>query len=296
MQSDELQLARLRPFEAAARLESFTRAADELGLTQTAISRQIAQLEAELGVRLFERRNRAVFLTDEGRRLGRVVAEALTSIRTEIASIRGSRDPDTVVLRCQLCEAFYWLMPRLAEFHAAHPEIQLQLVSALDPLTEALEPFDIAIQTTGRACGAARLLFTAPDEIFPVCAPSFLDSPDPLPPEAVAHLPLLFHRVTPQDWFDWPDWFAAAGLARPASLRMTAFDSYPLVLQAAVSGQGVALGWKRTVSGMIDEGKLRPVCNLSIERPGELSVFRGSRRSNHASVERLAAWLRAELV
>lgn len=296
MQTDDIQLARLRPFEAAARLESFTRAAEELGLTQTAVSRQIGQLEAELGLPLFERRNRAVFLTEEGRRLGRVAGDALAAIRAEVAALRGSRDPDTVVLRCQLCEAFYWLMPRLSDFHASHPEVQLQLVSALAPLTEATEPFDIALQTTGRASGSARLLFTAADSIFPVCAPSLLaDSTAPISPETLNGLPLLSHRVTPQDWFDWPEWFAATGIARPSRLQMVSFDSYPLVLQAAITGQGVALGWKRTVSDMIEDGRLRCACDQQIDRPNEISVFRGTRRSNYAAVDCLISWLKAEL-
>jgi len=296
MQNRDLPLARLRPFAAAARHESFTQAADELGLTQTAVSRQIGQLEADIGVRLFERRNRAVFLTEEGRRLARVVEAALAAIDTEVAAIQASDDPKTVVLRCQLCEAFYWLMPRLGRFHAQHPEIVLKLVSTLEPLTHATESFDIAIQTTGRASGSARLLFTAPDEIFPVCAPSLLpDHPAAPSPQDLAALPLLSHRVQPQDWFDWPDWFAAAELAPPLAPRTIAFDSYPLVLQAAVAGQGVALGWKRTVGGLIDEGKLRPVSDMSIERPNEISVFRGFKRAHPTAVDHLAAWLKAEL-
>lgn len=290
-----MSLARLRPFEAAARHESITRAAEELGLTQTAVSRQVAQLEAELGLRLFERRNRAVVLTDAGRRLGRVAGEMLATLRDEVAALRGTGAPGEVVLRCQLCEAFYWLMPRLARFHAAHPGIGLQLVSALTPLTRAEAPFDVALQTSGRPSGSARLLFTAADEIFPVCAPALVDAPALLAPGALADLPLLGHRVTPQDWFDWPDWFAAAGLPVPAPLRTTGFDSYPLVLQAAVAGQGVALGWGRTVAGLIAEGRLSPVGSLRVARPAEISVFRGRGRAPHADVDRLVAWLRTEL-
>lgn len=293
----DLQLSRLKPFEAAARYESFTRAADELGLTQTAVSRQIGQLEAELGVRLFERRNRAVFLTEEGRRLGRVVGEALAAIRAEVATIAGTSDPGTVILRCQLCEAFYWLMPRLAGFHALCPEIQLQMVSALEPLTEAREPFDVALQTTGRASGSARLLFTASDEIFPVCAPSLHgDLPQVHSSSEATDFPLLSHRVVPQDWFDWPDWFLATGLSRPPAIRTISFDSYPLVLQAAVAGQGVALGWKRTVEGLIEEKKLHRVGETSVKRPSEISVFAGSRRTRNAAVGKLIKWLEAELL
>ncbi|SNY93181.1 transcriptional regulator, LysR family [Cohaesibacter sp. ES.047] len=296
MQNDQFQLSRLKPFEAAARYESFTQAADELGLTQTAISRQISQLEAELGVALFERRNRAVFLTDEGRRLGQVITEALAMIRAEVETITGTNDPETVVLRCQLCEAFYWLMPRLSRFHAKYPEIQLQIVSALEPLTKAREPFDVALQTTGRASGSARLLFTATDEIFPVCAPALVSqSPDGDAEIDITQVPLLSHRVVPQDWFDWPEWFAANGQARPSDIQMIYFDSYPLVLQAAVAGQGVALGWGRTVEAMLEEGKLRKLGGLSLRRPNEISIFRGTKRTRHAAVDQLIAWLRSEL-
>lgn len=289
-------LSRLKPFEAAARHENFTLAAGELGLTQTAVSRQIGQLEAELGVTLFERRNRAVFLTEEGRRLGAVVSDALSMIAAEVAAMTGRTNPGTVVLRCQLCEAFYWLMPRLSRFHARHPEVQVQVVSAIEPLTEAGEAFDVAIQTSGRPSGSARLLFTASDEIFPVCAPR-LAGERLLPAEdkELSGHTLLSHRVVPQDWFDWPDWFRATGLKWPSKNRSVRFDSYPLVLQAAVAGQGVALGWARTVAGLIEEGKLVRVGDLSVRRPTEISVFRGTGKGEHTDVARLIDWLQSEL-
>ncbi|TYC60983.1 LysR family transcriptional regulator [Rhodobacterales bacterium] len=289
-------LSRLRPFEAAARHENFSKAAEELGLTQTAISRQIGQLEGELGLKLFERRNRSVFLTEEGRRLGRVVGEALSLISQEVSLLTGAGDLGTVILRCQLCEAFYWLMPRLSRFHALYPELQLQVVSAIEPLTQAGEHFDVAIQTSGRPSGSARLLFTASDEIFPVCAPGFAGEASlPLEVNELLRFRLLTHRVVPQDWFDWPDWFDACGERWQPSTRVVCFDSYPLVLQAAVAGQGIALGWQRTVSGLLAEGKLVRASAASIKRPTEISVFRGPGRGGHANVDRLIQWLRAEL-
>ena len=112
-------LTSLLPFEAAARHESFTLAAEELGLTQAAISKQIRILEKDLGTVLFERRNRAVFLTEEGRRFGRIVGLALGDISQEATFMRKSGSSGEIVLFCQLCEAFYWLMPRLSDFH--HP-------------------------------------------------------------------------------------------------------------------------------------------------------------------------------
>ncbi|TQS70824.1 LysR family transcriptional regulator [Rhodobacteraceae bacterium] len=289
-------LSRLQPFEAAARHESFTAAAMELGLTQTAISKQIAALEQDLGVALFERRNRTVFLTQAGRAFGQVVSVALADIRTEVARLRGARQPGGIVLHCQLCEAFYWLMPRLSGFHELHPGLDVRVVSSLAPLTQAPEPFDVALQTTARPSGSSRLVFTAADEIFPVAAPSLLAARDvPISPDRLPQFPLLSHQVVPQEWMDWPQWFEAVDHVLPRSARMVGYDSFPLVLQAAVAGQGVALGWRRTVTGLLAEGKLVRACEQSVARPTEISVFRGTRRGNHHQTDALLSWLRAEL-
>ncbi|MEO1722362.1 MAG: LysR substrate-binding domain-containing protein [Pseudomonadota bacterium] len=289
-------LSRLRPFEAAARHESFSLAAAELGMTQTAISKQIALLEQELGTRLFERRNRAVFLTDAGRRLGRVVGEALTEIATEIAALRGQRRSGELVLHCQLCESFYWLMPRLARFHERHPGTELRVVSSLNPLTETIEAFDVAIQTSGRRSGSARLAFTAADDIFPVCAPSLVTGRClPLKPDELLGLPLLAHSVAPQDWMEWDGWFRSIGASLDRRPKPLPYDSYPLALQAAVAGHGVALGWSRTTEGMIADGKLIRPCEERAERPTEISVFRSTARHRHPDTERLLEWLAEEL-
>jgi len=289
-------LSRLKPFEAAVRLESFSRAADELGMTQTAVSKQIAQLEQELGTTLFERRNRAVFVTNEGRRLGQVVSRALTDIAEEMALLRGGRRSEELVLHCQLCEAFYWLMPRLARFHERHPGIELRVVSSLNPITEAKEQFDVAVQTTGRPSGTARLAFTASDDIFPVCAPKLLKAQKRiLKPRELAAYPLLSHRVIPQDWMDWSGWFEAVEAKEPKRSRHVQFDSYPVALQAAVAGQGVALGWRRTTQTMIEENKLIRPCKEFVTRPAEISVYRGPTRASHSDTGKLLSWLSDEL-
>ncbi|WP_371227318.1 LysR substrate-binding domain-containing protein [Roseovarius sp. 2305UL8-3] len=289
-------MSRLKPFEAAARHESFSLAAAELGMTQTAVSKQIGLLEKELGIHLFERRNRAVFLTDAGKRLGQVVGAALSEVAAEIALLRGARRSGELVLHCQLCEAFYWLMPRLARFHEQHPGVELRVVSTLDPLTKASEAFDVAIQTSGRASGSARLAFTAADDIFPVCAPSLVSERSlPLEPHDLVAFPLLSHLVVPQDWMEWQHWFEGVGGALPKRPRIVPFDSYPLALQAAVSGQGIALGWRRTTEGLIADSKLIRPCTQFVARPTELSVFRGTSRDQHPRTEQLLAWLADEL-
>lgn len=290
-------LSGLLPFEAAARHESFTLAADELGLTQAAISKQIRTLEHDLGMKLFERRNRSVFLTEAGRRYGRVVGDALNNISQEAAFLRNSQATDEVVLFCQLCEAFYWLMPRLSKFHEQHPEVELRIKSSVSPIVDADQPFDVALQTTGRPHGSYALAFTASDEIFPVCRSGYLGSATvPLKTAELADHVLLSHNVLPQDWLDWDSWFAEAGVTLNRRLRTRDFDSYPLVLQAAVSGQGIALGWRRTVGQMLDDGVLIRPCRERVMHPTGISVFRGRRASgNRAQTEALLTWLRSEL-
>ena len=299
MESQTLRLpplSSLRPFEAAVRLESVTLAAAEIGLTQTAVSKQIRQLERDLGRPLFERRNRAMVPTEEARRFARIVGDALSDIGAEAARLRGGAADNEVVLHCQLCEAFYWLMPRLSRFHERHPEIELRVVSSMRPLTESSVPFDVALQTTGRPSGSARLAFTASDEVFPVCAPALVAGRSlPIAPEELPSFPLLAHVAVPQDWLDWEDWFDAVDAPVPHQLRKVGYDSFPLVLQAAVAGQGVALGWRRTVEGMLEEGKLFAPCDRTVSRSTEISVFRAAHGGRRAQTMPLIDWLKGEL-
>jgi len=289
-------LSSLRPFEAAARLQSFTLAAEELGLTQAAISKQIRLLEADLGTPLFERRNRGVFLSAAGRRLGQVVSQALADIATEAGQLRGRSRPKEAVLFCQLCEAFYWLTPRLARFHGRHPEIELRLVSSIRPLIESPDSFDVAIQTSGRPSGSYPLAFTADDEVLPVCAPALLEGAgSPLTLEALCDLPLLSHRVLPQDWIDWDDFLPRVGSALRVGAKARPFDSYPLVLQAAIAGHGVALGWRRTVQPLLEAGTLVRPCRETLLRPREISVFTSPEGRSRPETRALLAWLRDEL-
>jgi DNA-binding transcriptional LysR family regulator len=288
-------LASLLPFEAAARLESFSKAAEELHITQAAISRQIRGLEENLGLKLFSRRNRAVFLTQEGRELGRVVSSALRSISDVAETLRQAPGKHRVVLLCQLCEAFYWLMPRLSSFHQQYPEIEIQVVTSTGPLTEFNEHFDVALQSTGRPSGAHVLVFTATDEVFPVCSPGYLNAQEPLPVADLLHHTLLHHRATPPHWLQWEGWLQAFGQAANVNSQGAVFDSYPLMLQAAVEGHGIALGWRRTAARLIESGALVRPCAQSIPLPDAISVFRSSYAGDRAEVSALIAWLEGAL-
>lgn len=288
-------LTSLLPFEAAARLESFSKAADELHITQAAISRQIRGLEENLGLKLFDRRNRAVFLTQEGRELGRVVSAALQSISDSAVSLRQSPGKNRVVLLCQLCEAFYWLMPRLSTFHQRYPEIEIQVATSTRPLTEFNDHFDVALQSTGRPSGAHVLAFTATDEVFPVCSPHYLSARQSLPVSDLSSHTLLHYRTTPPHWMQWDGWLKLFGQTSPNYSQGPVFDSYPLMLQAAVQGHGVALGWRRTAETLIESGALVRPCAESVPLPDALSVFRRQGEEDRVQVRALIEWLEEEL-
>ncbi|MDI4636371.1 MULTISPECIES: LysR substrate-binding domain-containing protein [Halomonadaceae] len=289
-------LSTLLPFEAAARLESFSRAADELHLTQAAISRQVRALEEDLGQALFERRNRGVFLTPEGREFAHIVSRSLGNMADQANDLRGPSHGAQVILFCQLCEAFYWLMPRLASFNRRYPDIDLKLATSTRPLTEYPDPFDIALQTNGRPSGNHHLAFTASDEIYPICSP---DHPAavkaPLSLASLAGAELLHHRVEPPDWIEWADWFRAMEHPLTAPLPGKTFDSYPLMLQATLEGHGVALGWRRTAERLIASDELvRPV-RESLYQPEAIAVYTRHRSSERYATRALLGWLEETL-
>ncbi len=290
-------LSSLLPFEAAARLESFSRAADELHITQAAVSRQIRGLEEDLGVALFDRRNRAVFLTAEGRQLALVVNGALNQISSVAASLRGTARRHQVVLLCQLCEAFYWLMPRLSRFHQRHPDIEIHVVTTTQPLTEYGGHFDVALQSTGRASGLNQLLFMASDEVFPVCSPDYLKKQkQALKVTDLVHHTLLHHQATPPHLMEWDSWLAEFGIALDSRTKSRHFDSYPMMLQAAVEGHGIAVGWARTAGRLVESGELTKPCAESVVLPHAISVFKRPDITERRETNALIEWLRVELL
>ncbi len=293
-------LSSLLPFEATARLGSITQAADELGLTQAAISRQIKALEDNLGVSLFERRNRAIFLSEEGREFEKIVAEAMGSIATHATHLRGQSVKNEVVLLSQLCESFYWLMPSLSTFYQHHPNIRVRVSATTTPISQTTERFDLAVQTSSRQSGRHALVFTASDEIFPVCSPNYLaDKKLPLSLDELASHHLLHHNIEPQEWMEWNDWLKHVAPDIKINSKGSAYESYLLVIQAAIEGHGIALGWRRTTENLLKAGSLVRPCQESVYLPEGLSIYQHAYSATNGEtrpeVEALLDWLRDEL-
>lgn len=257
-----LPLGTLRAFDASARLLSFTRAAEALHLSQSAVSQQIKQLEEALGIVLFRRLTRRLELTQEGARLFETVRRALDDLDRTVADLRDSAEAGSVGLSVGTLFAARWLMPRMGRFHADCPGIELAIRPA-DRLTDLLgEPeIDIAVHFAQRLRPEFVTKSLGPEAVFVVCSPGLLGGRKP--PGALEDLgrfPLL--RSEPSEREEgaaarWSNWLAALGaeekLVVPDGPWMARGD---LLVQAAVLGQGAALVWTTMVEAELRDGRL----------------------------------------
>jgi DNA-binding transcriptional LysR family regulator len=290
----------LRGFEAAARHLSFTNAGAELALSQSAVSRQVQALEEDLGVKLFQRRTRALALTEAGELYYREVSKALRQLRDATAGVRVATDP-VVRVTTPITFASLWLVPRLPGFQTRHEDITVHV--AADNTVRDLEraSLDVAVRySTAEIAGAgAHLLFG--EQVVPVCSPALAHEAGRSPtPERLMRLPLLYYEEaegrTP--WLTWNVWAEAMKLPAPGKRRGLSFTHYDQLIQAAVAGQGLALGRLPLVKRLIDQGKL--VAPLKGDRYATRSqgraywVIVSERAAARAEVRTFVAWLRKE--
>ncbi len=255
----------LRAFEAAARHLSFTRASEELHVTQGAISQQITMLENFIGVKLFERRHREVRLTTSGASYFRAVQTALEIITRETMALRSKQEDSTLRIKALPTLAMRWLVPRLADFTAKHPKITV-LVNTKNELADfEREDVDGAIEYgDGQWKNVeAELLF--PVAVVPVCAPRLADgSPPPADLKDLEKHVLLHSLVRPQLW---PEWLQAAGMAGTEMGKIMRFQTSGLAYQAALDGLGVALTEVAYIRDDISAGRLVMPFDLIVQQP-----------------------------
>ncbi|WP_213773335.1 transcriptional regulator GcvA [Bradyrhizobium sp. dw_78] len=246
----------LRAFEAAARHLSFTHAASELNVTQTAISHQIRRLEEELGVRLFIRQNRALTLTPEARDYLPGIRAAFNDLR--LATDRLLRRDNEQVLTISTLASFAakWLLPRLSSFQAAHPDIDVRITTSTALVDFRNGDVDAAIRYGRGHWTGLRADWLMGDELFPVCSPALLKGNRPLKrPQDLFHHTLLHSSGGYDD--DWRLWLTAAGLPADISKQPgLTFDLIFMTVQAAIDGIGVAMGRTTYVAGDIAKGRL----------------------------------------
>lgn len=282
-------LQSLRALEAAVRLESYSAAARELGLTHSAISHRLRELEARLGARLFERRGQRMIPTSRGRALAEPVGRALALLADAFPADRPTRQP----LRVSVLPSFAhrWLVPRLAGFRAAHPEIELQLEARLELALPGSGGIDAGLRYgLGEWPGlvATRL---AGEWLFPVCAPGYREALALAAPADLARAVLLRHARQ-----HWAPWFDAAGLSLPEPRDTPLYEDASLLLEAAAGGEGVALARGLLAARDLASGRLvAPFAPTVFDRSAYYLVRPAVPRRANAAADRLAEWIRATL-
>lgn len=250
----------IRFFEAAARHESFVRAAEELHLTHGAVSRQIRQLEDALGVALFERRNRAVFLTEAGRTLHVAATQSIELLASAVERIRARPARQALVLSCEPTIAMRWLIPRLPRFAEAHPEIPLHLMAAGGPIDFARSGADLALRRNDFPFDPQwHAREVAREWVGPVCRPGL---PGPASnAEPFASLPRLHTRSRPDAWQRWTR-------ATDSMYRFGAdawYEHFYLSLQAATAGLGCAMASRLMAADEIADGRLAAPLGFALD-------------------------------
>lgn len=230
--------AALISFEAAARHESFTRAAEELSLTQGAICRQIASLEEFLGVELFRRSRRGVKLTEAGLSYSRRVATQLDAVERDTLSVMGQQGTNVIELAVVPTFGTQWLLPRLKDFQLKHPEVTVNLTNRTRPFLFADTEFDAAIyfgDADWSGTESHRLMGENP---MPVCSPALLQNQEQLTAQAIAELPLLQQTTRP---YAWRQWFNSQQLNIPRDMTGPRYELFSMLAQAAMHDMGIAL-------------------------------------------------------
>ena len=275
----------LKAFEAASRHLSFTRAAEELFVTQAAVSHQIKALEENLGLKLFRRKNRSLLLTEEGQSYFLDIKDIFTSLSDATEKLLAKTATGALTVSSAPSFAIQWLVPRLAQFSELNPDIDVR-IKAVDMDEGALvDDVDVAIYYGRGNWPGVRAYKLRTEYLLPVCAPSLLNGPKPLnSPEDLKHHTLL-HDLSRRDW---KAWMRQAGVTSVNVNHGPIFSLSTLVLQAAIHGQGVALGYSVLARPEIEAGRLvcpfdqllmsknayYLVCHESQADLGKIKVFR----------------------
>ena len=286
----------LRSFEAAGRHLSFTLAGEELYLTQSAVSRQIQQVEAHLGVPLFERRHRSLELTEAGQLLHRAVVDSLERLRDATARVRATSSLRQVSMTCTNGFASLWLILRLSRFAASHPDVDVRISATMDVLDLDRSQFDLAVRFCPTSAGVGPPLFE--ELVLPVCAPQLVRArPHPLKkPADLVHHTLLAVEM-PQGMaltVDWEPWLHAMGVQELRVKNSMRFTTYADAISAAVAGQGVAIGRFPLLAEMLRDKRLVAPFGGGASSQRGYYVLVGDRGARNPDAKAFVQWLRQE--
>lgn len=279
-------------FDAAATLGGFTAAADSLNVSQAAVSRKIRLLEQNLGKELFVRGHRSVTLTPEGKAYLRSVSKLLDQLAAASRELRSADHPARVTIAATNSISTLWLMPRIQDFRESYPEIEIQLISSDDDEACLSGDVDLAIlrgEGEWEGFESERLL---DEEVYPVCSRSYRGGTQALThPEELSGQTLIDVASHHEEWLDWRSWFAATGAALPPDVQYLRVNTYPLAIQAACDGLGIALGWRHLVDGQLKQGKLMRLLKQSVRTESGYYLLTPRNRPGNPDRDSFAQWL-----
>jgi len=286
----------LRAFEAAARHLSFSRASEELHVTPAAVSHQIKALEAHLGIRLFHRRNRTVHLTEAGQSYLNVVRDAFDRLAAATVNLAERDRVGHLVVALLPSFAAKWLVPRLPRFRACAPEIDVTISTSHEVLDLVGGEADVAIRYGRGAWPGLKALRFLAEEVFPVCSPRLLNEGHPIrEPDDLAHHLLLHDEPDKRyPYLDWPTWLRTAGATRVDPTRGPTFSDSSMLLQAAIDGQGVALGRSVLVGDDLAAGRLVKPFALSFPANAAYWLVAPPEAWDRPKIKAFRDWLLAE--
>jgi LysR family glycine cleavage system transcriptional activator len=279
----------LKAFEAAARNESFTRAADELHVTQGAVSHQVKALEETLALKLFDRANHRLALTAGGRDYLGVVRDAFDRIAAGTERLTQRRDSNVQTISTSPDFAAKWLVHRLGRFAEAHPGIDLRVVATDHHVDFAREEVDLAVRHGEGKWPALDAVRLCAERLFPVCSPKLLSGRRIAKPADLLQFPLL--RL--EDWSTWTQWFAAAGVSEP-KCHGPVINRAGMLIDAAVDGQGVALARTALAARDLIDGRLVRPFDISLRLTNAYWIVSPKSAPAAAKMAMLRKWLLAE--
>lgn len=281
-------------FEAAARHLSFTKAGEELHVTQSAVSRQIKELEAQLGVPLFERRHRALALTTEGHQFYAAAAQVLVTMRAATDALHARSGRQAIALTTTHSFAALWLIPRLAGFTRAYPELDVRITADTRVQNLERDGLDIAIRHGPAALAGPNAVRLFGERVFPVCSPKLLSSkPLKRPADLQNHVLLQYDDPDGRHpWLHWKTWLEVAGVADLRPAGSLSFSGYEQIIPAAVAGHGVALGRTPLVKDLLASNELVAPFKRSADPARAYFAIVSKRAAARAGVAAFVDWLK----
>lgn len=280
----------LKAFEAAARNESFTRAADELCVTQGAVSQQVKALEAAVGVTLFSRERQRLVITQAGREYLAVIRDALDRIAMGTERLVRSRGAGVLTVSTSPDFAAKWLVNRLGRFAESHPEIDLRISATMHQVDFVREDVDLAVRHGDGKWPGLDVVRLCSERLFPVCSPKLVSGSQRI---ATASDLLKFPLLRLDDSTAWMRWFEAAGVTNPV-VRGPTLDRASMLIDAAVDGQGIALARTALAAWDILNGRLIKPIDVSLRMANTYWIVCPKAAANTSRIATFRKWLLAE--